>query len=99
MRLPNSTLGVIWAHVGITWSKQWGLRLYRNGVLVAEATKPVRRHFTYHDGIHRFVVGRELSPSAMTWGDEFQMSDLRIWESMVPQNKLEEVYSNMGKCC
>nr|XP_058944113.1 uncharacterized protein LOC131772241 [Pocillopora verrucosa] len=39
-RLPDYPLG--WVHVGITWSNQWGLRFYQNGVLTVESTSPAR---------------------------------------------------------
>ena len=95
LRLPDSFLG--WGHVGITWSKQWGLRCYHNGVLVAQATNPVRLPYTYHDRMTKFWMGRDTSPPYMMWGNHFQMSDLRIWETVIAQQEMKEIYTNAGK--
>ena len=95
LRLPNSSLS--WSHVSITWSKHWGLRFFRDGVLIAEATNPMRRPFTYYDQYHTFRMGRDSSTPQMTWGNNFQISDLRIWESAIPQRKIEEVHREGGK--
>ena len=94
LRLPNSSLS--WSHLCITWSKNWGLRFYRDGVLIAEATKPMRRPYTYYDNYHQFRMGRDSSNPQMTWGNNFQVSDIRIWESAIPQQKVEEVHRKAG---
>ena len=95
LRLPDSSLG--WGHLGVTWSKQWGLRFYRNGVLVAEATKPVILPYpTFNDELANLFIGKDTSSNPATSGHHFQMADLRIWESAVPEWKIDEVYTNAG---
>ena len=87
--------------MAITWSKQWGLRFYRDGLLLAEATKPVRRPFTFSNKWTKFWIGRDLTRSPIVWENHFQISDLRFWESAVPRRKVEELYNNAGMymCC
>lgn len=94
LRLPDYPLG--WVHVGITWSKQWGLRLYRNGVLAAESTNPARLPYQYGDKFTTFSIGRDRSNSPLKREKHLQIADLRIWESVIPQQKMQELHANTG---
>lgn len=95
LQLPDYPLG--WVHVGITWSKQWGLRFYRNGVLAAELTSPASLPYHYGDIFKTFTIGRDRSHSALKPGKHLQIADLRIWESVIPQQKMQELYGNTSK--
>ena len=95
LRLPENPLG--WVHVGITWSKQWGLRFYPNGVLAAKATNPASIPYTFYDKYTKFWIGRESSSPRLLRGSHLQIADLRIWESIIPEQRMKEVHSNAGK--
>lgn len=95
LRLPDYPLG--WAHVGITWSKQWGLRFYRNGVLDSESTSPTRLPYHYGDIFTTFTIGRDKSNSALKREKHLQIADLRIWESVIPEQKMQELYGKTSK--
>ncbi|KAJ7382734.1 hypothetical protein OS493_033019 [Desmophyllum pertusum] len=64
LRLPENPLG--WVHVGITWSKQWGLRFYPNGVLAAKATNPASIPYTFYDKYTKFLDRAGIIFSAFT---------------------------------
>lgn len=95
LQLPEYPLG--WVHVGIAWSKQWGLRFYRNGVLAAELTSPRSLPYHYGDIFTTFTIGRDRSLSAVKREKHLQIADLRIWESVIPQQKMQELYGNTSK--
>ena len=82
--------------MGITWSKQWGLRFYRNGVLTAESTQPVRIPYEFKDKFPNFNIGRDSSNSPLPRGCHLQIADLRIWESVIPQQKMADIHINAG---
>lgn len=92
--LPKFPLG--WQHVGITWSKQWGLRFYQNGVLTAESTNPSRIRYEFEDKNTHFFIGRDSSDSPLPRRFHQQISDLRMWELVIPQQRMAAVYSNAG---
>ena len=93
--LPGYPLG--WVHVAIAWSKQWGLRFYRNGVLAAELTNPATLPYHYGDKLTTFTIGRDRSQSALKREKHLQIADLRIWESVIPPQKMQELYGNTRK--
>ena len=95
LQLPDYPLG--WAHVGITWSTQWGLRFYRNGALDAELTSPARFTYHYGDKFTLFSIGRDRSNSPLKREKHLQIADLRIWESVISQQKMQELYGNTSK--
>ena len=96
LQLPDYPLG--WMHVGITWSKQWGLRFYRNSVLAAESTSPASLPYHYGDIFTTFTIGRDRSRhSALKREKHLQIADLRFWESLIPQQKMQELYSNTSR--
>ncbi|RMX53475.1 hypothetical protein pdam_00017074 [Pocillopora damicornis] len=88
-RLPDYPLG--WVHVGITWSNQWGLRFYQNGVLTVESTSPARLLYATESTFPRFYIGRESTTSPLKRTHNLQISDLRIWESVIPPEKMEDM--------
>ena len=94
LQLPDYPLG--WVNVGITWSKQWGLRFYRNGVLASETTSPVRLRYENGDQFTSFWIGRDSSSSTLKRGSHLQFADLRIWESVIPQERMKEFHINAG---
>ena len=94
MRLQDYPLG--WVHVGITWGKEWGLRLYQNGVLAAEATNPARLPYEYGDTLTSFWIGYDQSPGPLKRGNHLQLADLRIWQSIIPEQRMRELHTNEG---
>ena len=94
IRLPEFPLG--WQHVGITWSKQWGLRFYQNGSLTADSSNPVRIRYEFGDKFTLFLIGRDSSDSPLPRRFHLQIADLRIWESVIPQQRMVAVLSKAG---
>ena len=94
LQLPDYPLG--WIHVGITWSEQLGLRFYRNGVLAAESTNPAKILYPFYDKYTEFRVGQDTSSRLLLRGSHLQIADLRIWEKVIPQQRMEEVHTNAG---
>ena len=82
--------------MGITWSKQWGLRFYQNGVLTAESTNPSRIRYEFEDENTHFFIGRDSSDSPLPRRFHLQIADLRMWELVIPQQRMAAVYSNAG---
>lgn len=93
-RLPDYPLG--WVHVGITWSNQWGLRFYQNGVLTVESTSPARLLYATESTFPRFYIGRESTTSPLKRTHNLQISDLRIWGSVIPPEKMEDMQACSG---
>ncbi|XP_078344750.1 uncharacterized protein LOC144630294 [Oculina patagonica] len=92
LRLSDYPLS--WVHVGITWSKQWGLRFYHNGVLAAEATNPARLPYEYSDKYTSFLIGLDSSAKTLKRVNHMQLADLRIWESVIPQQRMQTLHTN-----
>ena len=64
-------------------------------MLLAESTKPITLPYPSEDKITKFTIGRDANSWAV-WGHNFQIADLRIWEAVIPEQKVRDVYANAG---
>lgn len=80
-----------WHHVTFTWSIFWGLRFYRNGVLVSETRRVLARGYPQTSGSdgHLMIGNRSLS-SGVKPANNFQIHGLTVWPRLISQVQIKE---------
>lgn len=79
--------------MAFTWSKDWGLKFYQNGVLVKEtgrAQQIVTSATNPTDGL--FIIGNRLLTSGKKTADNFQLHGLTVWPRLVSQTQLKNEF-------
>jgi hypothetical protein len=80
-----------WYHVGTTWSKEHGLRLYINGDLVDSDTNPVvRSPEAVTDYFNEFYIGRPNDGQRPRQSGFMFMDEFHFWSREKTQDQIRE---------
>ena len=96
-----SSLPSTWFQATVAWSSKWGLRYYENGRLVAETNAVVEDENTKTDSYSYLTIGAASSnpTDTLLFSENIQISDLRIWETLLSSMQARKIYQFSGKLC
>ena len=99
-----------WFQATITWNEQKGLRLYKQGAIWSETgttkhgmtmvetnERRLRPFPSLSDIFTSLVIGKDSVPGLTPAGFAVQLSDLQIWEIVLPEARIKELYRAPGK--
>ena len=99
-----------WFRATITWNEKQGLRLYKEGAILAqviEKTKHImivvetnerrlRPFPSLSDIFTSLVIGKDSAAGITSANSTVELSDLRIWEIVLPEARIKGLYQASG---
>ena len=93
-----ASLPTTWFQATVSWSRKWGLRYYENGQLIEETNAVLETNRGNTDSYYVLRIGAASSDvDTYRLSENMQISDLRIWETLISTFQVEKLYHFSSK--